>query len=154
MSVTDALSSMRAAHSARAAQLLAAYTPTPAVAPAAAVPVAEPPYAASSSMGGGEKGLGAGPFFDPASSTAEKGRHKVSDPRDFEADSIRCVADTDTPAVTLVTGQRRRRFQDGGNATGATAGVEVVAVLFDRDHFKSEEEARRWWTSNRYRIER
>jgi hypothetical protein len=88
----------------------------------------------------------------------------VQDPRDFEADSIRCVPDGENRAVTLVTGKRRRRFNpladlgtapapapatDGGEGA-ATA--EVVAVLFDRHVFASEAEARVWWLTHQARV--
>ena len=87
----------------------------------------------------------------------------MQDPRDFEADSIRCVPDGENRAVTLVTGKRRRRFNplaDLGTApapapapapaTDATA--EVVAVLFDRHVFASEAEARVWWLTHQARV--
>ena len=103
-------------------------------------------------------------FFDPISSTADKGRLRLQDPRQFEADSIRCVPDVEKNGVTLVLGRKRCRFnpldklttsQVEGEVGGGEDGgrqQEVVAVLFDRHVFISEIDASVWWRQNQHRV--
>ena len=78
-------------------------------------------------------------FFD-SSSTADKGRFRLHDARDFVADSMFRKPDIINDSVTLLCGTRKD--------TGAQS---VITVLFDRTEF-SETKAREWWLSNRDRI--
>jgi len=72
-------------------------------------------------------------FFDPSTSSAEKGRHKVNDARAFDARSLRRVTHDH---VTVLIGKRR------------DSGVEqAVSVLFDKA-FYSEGDAKQWWETN------
>lgn len=102
-------------------------------------------------------------FFDPTS-TVDKGRYRVNDPRAFITESMYRKKDARHTGVTVLLGLRRR-FEDGGggdvggdgvyvaaNATSA-AGLreEVVTVLFDRNEFTSEGAAYNWWLSNKNR---
>ena len=110
-------------------------------------------------------------FFDPVSSTTDKGRLRLQDPRQFEADSIRCVRDEEKNGVTLVLGRKRRRFNPLDPITTPTTmpsrvdvlsveassredgrQQEVVAVLFDRHVFVTETDARAWWAQNQRRV--
>ena len=102
-------------------------------------------------------------FFDPISSTADKGRLRLQDPRQFEADSIRCVPDVEKNGVTLVLGRKRCRFNPMDKLTSQVEGEvgggedggrqqEVVAVLFDRHVFISEIDASVWWRQNQHRV--
>lgn len=78
-------------------------------------------------------------FFD-SSSTADKGRFRLHDARDFVADSIFRKADLLNENVTLLCGTRKDTGQQ-----------EVITALFDRIEF-SEAKARAWWLENRDRI--
>ena len=100
-------------------------------------------------------------FFDPVSSTADKGRLRLQDPRQFDADSIRCVPDVEKNGVTLVLGRKRCRFNpmdkivtrvDIGSEEEYERQQEVLAVLFDRHIFTSETEASVWWRQHQHRI--
>eukprot|EP00602_Paraphysomonas_sp_CaronLab_P011111 CAMPEP_0185023352 /NCGR_PEP_ID=MMETSP1103-20130426/6033_1 /TAXON_ID=36769 /ORGANISM="Paraphysomonas bandaiensis, Strain Caron Lab Isolate" /LENGTH=617 /DNA_ID=CAMNT_0027555909 /DNA_START=95 /DNA_END=1945 /DNA_ORIENTATION=- len=70
-------------------------------------------------------------FFD-ASSTADKGRHRVNDARDFDTKTMYRKTDILNSSVTLLMGQRRNSAQ-----------VEIITVLFDRSEF-SEDGAKKW----------
>ena len=105
------------------------------------------------------------PSLSSSSSSSSSSSYHI-DPRDFEADSIRCVADVENKSVTLVLGKRRKRYnalQDPfvpstiqltttSSITNSEIDKEVVAVLFDRHTFGNEEEAKRWWLMNKSRL--
>ena len=73
--------------------------------------------------------------------------------REFQADSIRCVEDISNPAVTLVIGKKRLRYNTNGNTISpGKQENEVLAVLFDRNIFNSESDAENWWLQNSTRV--
>ena len=78
-------------------------------------------------------------FFD-SSSTADKGRFRLHDARDFIVDSMFRKADILNDAVTLLCGTRKDTGQQ-----------QIITVLFDRAEF-SEPKARDWWVQHRDRI--
>mmetsp|Transcript_15601 Transcript_15601/g.25998 ORF Transcript_15601/g.25998 Transcript_15601/m.25998 type:complete len:1156 (-) Transcript_15601:213-3680(-) len=83
--------------------------------------------------------LMAGRFFDQTS-TADKGRHRVHDARDFDTKSMFRKPDLMNDAVTLLMGKKRN-----------SDAMDIITVLFDRGKF-SEEGARLWWNENRDRL--
>eukprot|EP00903_Cladosiphon_okamuranus_P012004 g11271.t1 len=127
-----------------------------------------------------------GSFFDTATSSADKGRYKVRDPRLFDPCSMRRRPDATTVSAPPPEAGGASSDEDGGGLTthhfgdrassstgvtlllglrvedsggGDSAGEQqseraeqVITVMFDRSKF-NEQEARRWWTANRARIE-
>ncbi|CAM9210041.1 unnamed protein product [Phaeothamnion confervicola] len=84
-----------------------------------------------------------GPFFDPATSTVDKGRFRVRDARRFLPHSMRRAADAlaTGDGVTLLLGRRAEPPHV----------EQAVTVMFDRGRF-NEREAREWWGRNRGRF--
>lgn len=78
-------------------------------------------------------------FFD-SSSTADKGRFRLHDAREFVAESMFRKQDILNDSVTLLCGTRK----DNGLQ-------QIITVLFDRTEF-SEAKAREWWLDNRDRL--
>jgi len=78
-------------------------------------------------------------FFD-SSSTADKGRFRLHDARDFVVDSMHRKPDILNDSVTLLCGTRKDTGQQ-----------QVITVLFDRAEF-SETKAREWWHQHRDRL--
>ena len=78
-------------------------------------------------------------FFD-SSSTADKGRFRLHDAREFVAESMFRKQDILNDSVTLLCGTRK----DNGLQ-------QIITVLFDRTDF-SEAKAREWWLDNRDRL--
>ena len=70
---------------------------------------------------------------------------------EFEADSIRCLTDCVSTAVTLVIGRKRKKtnylsisaLQDS-NTESEEIAEELLAVLFDRCTFTEEKNAKSW----------
>ncbi len=73
-------------------------------------------------------------FFDSTSST-DKGRHRASDPRDFDAKTLRRIAVEEQPGITILTGVRKDTRRE-----------QAVTVLFNRQQF-DESAAFRWWVT-------
>jgi hypothetical protein len=88
-------------------------------------------------------------FFDPTS-TADKGRYRVRDARDFVTDSMHRKSDLVHEGVTLLCGIRKES-KGGSGGGGGNKEHEVITVLFDRAEF-SEKSAREWWLHNKDRL--
>ena len=84
-------------------------------------------------------------FFD-RSSSAEKGRFRVRDARNFAPESMRRKEDlgSEERGVMLLVGKR------GGENTPDVA-EQAITILFDRMVF-DEEKAEAWWKKNRHRF--
>lgn len=78
-------------------------------------------------------------FFDRATSTADKGRYRVRDARDFLPESI--SRKVDEPGVTVLVGRE----------ASAPNRQLAITVMFDRGKF-NEEEAADWWKLNEKRF--
>jgi hypothetical protein len=77
-------------------------------------------------------------------------------PRNFEADSIKCVKEESSKGVTLVLGKRRIRISHVSNHENhdkpdENNSLQVIAVLFDRFYF-TEENSEIWWNSNKKKL--
>lgn len=77
-------------------------------------------------------------------------------PRNFEADSIKCVKEESSKGVTLVLGKRRIRISHISNHENhdkpdENSSLQVIAVLFDRFYF-TEENSEIWWNSNKKKL--
>lgn len=88
------------------------------------------------------------PFFD-RSSSADKGRFRVRDAREYHTDSLRRVP-VSFNGMSACDGIM---FLIGNRVDGACdeEDSDIVTVLFDRSQF-SEEEAAKWWRENRTQI--
>ena len=80
-------------------------------------------------------------FFD-RSSSAEKGRFRVRDARDYAPDSMRRREDY-TPGVMLLVGKR--------NGAGEGGPEQCITILFDKAKY-TEDEGAKWWEENRHRF--
>lgn len=75
-------------------------------------------------------------FFDPTTSTAEKGRKRVADPRLFDPTSLNVVGVEGMPGISILMGHYK----------GASEITHAITCLFDRSIF-CESEAQEWWES-------
>lgn len=96
-------------------------------------------------------------FFD-SSSTADKGRFRIHDAREFDIKSMHRKTDIFHSGVTLLLGKRRvshqyqyQNQQSSNNTTTNPNDDEIITVLFDRTSF-TEDEAKLWWESNKERL--
>ena len=101
------------------------------------------------------------PFFDPASSSATKGRYRVNDARDFDAKTLRFENNATDAGVSYLVGKKTKNVWTNAGKMLKGQSIDtneedvfsdeekVVTILFDRSVF-SEEQAKLWWERNKF----
>ena len=90
-------------------------------------------------------------FFDPTTSTADKGRYSVNPAKDYDTNTIKRKLDeytvstttssVTTPGILLLCGIHKTHRRE-----------HIITILFDRNIFITEESAVEWYEQNKQRL--